>query len=121
MDGQGRLTEHGYRVVPAALRNAQKTYDITAASWVQLRDDVLGWTLGDNDLGLLGRVAGVVADYNSALATIGDKLQTGSESLRSASDALNQVATAYEAQDEKYYAKFGWTQRQLEGVAPPPK
>lgn len=121
MDGQARLSHNGYLVVPAALRNAQKTYDVVAASWDTLREDVLSWTLEDGDLGLLGRLAGVVGDYNGAVQEIADKLQTGSQSLHSAGEALNHVAAAYEAQDEKYYAAFGWTQKQMDGVAPPPK
>jgi hypothetical protein len=119
-DGQGRLSEQGYLVVPAALRNAQKAFAITADEWDALRKDMLGWTLGDRDLGLLGWLAGVVTDYNEAVSTITDKLQTGAQSLHSAGTALDSVAAAYEKQDEEYYAKFGWTEKQLDGVAPPP-
>lgn len=120
MDGEGRIEHHGYQVVPAALRNAQRTYDAVADAWEGLHQAMQGWKLGDDDLGLLGRRAGVVGDYNGAVDTILDKLQTGMDQLRAASDALNQVATAYEAQDAEYYAKFGWTAAQMDSVAPAP-
>jgi hypothetical protein len=114
------LSEKGYRVVPAALRNAQKAFAITGDEWDALGKEMAGWTLADGDLGLLGRLAGVVSDYNEAVAKITDTLQTGTQSLQAAGTALNSVATAYEQQDEKYYAKFGWTEKQMDGVAPPP-
>jgi hypothetical protein len=120
VEGDTRLQQNGYRVIPAALRNAQKTYEITAERWTTLHGNVLSWTLADDDLGLIGRQAGVIAQYNQAVNTIADKLRDGSESLRSAGEALDQIAAAYEAQDEKYYAEFGWTDKQLDGVAPPP-
>ncbi|MFL6142159.1 MAG: hypothetical protein ACJ72N_09895 [Labedaea sp.] len=114
------MSEQGYRVVPASLRNAQKAFAITGDEWDALRKDMAGWTLGDTDLGLLGRLAGVVSDYNGAVTTITDKLQTGAQSLHAAGTALDSVAAAYEKQDETYYAKFGWTEQQMDGVAPPP-
>ena len=118
-DGQARLSERGYRVVPGALRNAQKAFAITGDEWDALGKDMAGWTLADGDLGLLGRLAGVVSDYNEAVTAITDKLQTGAQSLHAAGTALDSVAAAYEKQDEKYYAKFGWTEKQMDGVAPP--
>jgi hypothetical protein len=120
VDGEASLTEKGYRVVPGALRNAQKTYDIVARNWTLLREDMIGWKLDDSELGLIGRQAGVVDDYNEAIDTIAAKLDTGAERMRSAGEALHEVATAYEAQDAAYYAKFGWLDKQLDGVAPPP-
>lgn len=119
-DGQGRLSEKGYRVVPAALRNAQKAFAITGDKWDALGKDMAGWTLADGDLGLLGKLAGVVSDYNEAVNAITDKVQTGAQSLHAAGTALNTVAAAYEKQDEEYYAKFGWTEKQMDGVAAPP-
>jgi hypothetical protein len=120
VDGEARLTEKGYRVVPGALRNAQKTYDIVASDWTMLREDMLGWTMDDSELGLIGKAAGVVTDYNEAITAITGKLRTGAESMRSAGEALHDVASAYEAQDAAYYAKFGWLENQLDAVAPPP-
>lgn len=120
MDGEARLTEEGFRVVPAALRNAQKTYDIVARNCAKLGEDMLGWKMADADLGLIGRQAAVIDDYNEAIDTISDKLNTGAEHMRSAGEALKEVATAYEAQDAAYYAKFGWLEKDLDGVAPPP-
>lgn len=122
MDDEASLTEKGFRVVPAAVRNAQKTYDIVARNWTQLRDDMDAhrWKMEDGELGLIGREAGIIDDYNEMIDTIADKLNTGAERLRGAGEALNAVASAYEAQDETYYAKFGWLDKQLDGVAPPP-
>lgn len=120
MDGEARLAERGFLAVPAAVRNAQKTYDIVADSWTQLGADMLGWKLEPTDLGLIGRLADVTSDYNEAIDTIAAKVGTGAERLRAAGVALNEVATAYEAQDSAYYAKFGWLEKDLDGVAPPP-
>jgi hypothetical protein len=120
VDGDARLTERGFRAVPAAVRNAQKTYDIVASSWAQLGADMLDWKMADDDLGLIGRQAKVIDDYNAAIDTIAGKLNTGAERMRSAGAAVNDVATAYEAQDAAYYAKFGWLEKDLDGVAPPP-
>jgi hypothetical protein len=119
-DGAGRLSEKGYRVVPAALRNAQKAFAITGDEWDALGKEMAEWTLADGDLGLLGRLAGVVGDYNQSVNEIIGKVQTGAQSLHAAGTALDTVATAYEKQDEKYYAKFGWTEKQMDGVAAPP-
>ena len=120
MDEQARLSEKGYRVVPGALRNAQKTYDIVARSWTSLREDVRRWKLDEGDLGLIGREAGVVGDYNEATDTVADKLGTCADRMQSAGEVLHEVATAYEAQDAEYYARFGWLENRLDGVAPPP-
>ena len=116
-DEQGRMQHEGYLVVPAALRDAQRTYDHTTDRWNTLRDRVLAWKFDDDSLGLLGRLAGVITDYNEAVDKIADKLTTGSTSMRAASDTLDTVAKAYEAQDEAYYAKFGWLEKQMDEVS----
>jgi hypothetical protein len=117
VDGQGKMEHHGYIVVPAALRNAQRTYDQVTDRWDNLRDQVRSWKFEDDSLGLLGKLADVISYYNSAVDKIAEKLTTGSQSLRAASDALDAVAKAYEAQDEEYYAKFGWIQQEMDTVS----
>lgn len=111
----------GYRVVPESLRKTQQSLSDTADRWTQLANQTLpSWQLQDGDLGLLGRMANIVQTYNSVVTDITNKVRQGDQSLRAASDALNAVATNYERQDEEYYAKFGWIQRDFNDVAPPP-
>lgn len=112
------MSHEGFLVVPAALRNAQASFDKTADDWHSLREGMLAsWKFEDDSLGLLGRLADVISDYNSAVDTIAEKLMTGVQSMRSASDTLNIVAAEYEAQDEEYYAKFGWIESEMNKVS----
>jgi hypothetical protein len=118
MDGQGKLEHEGFLVVPAALRDAQRTFHQTVDEWSTLREGMLAsWKFDDDSLGLLGRLADVISDYNSAVDTIAEKLMTGMQGMRTASDTLDIVAKEYEAQDEAYYAKFGWIESEMDKVS----
>jgi hypothetical protein len=109
-----------WRVVPQALRDSQVAFDDTADRWEGLYLTMPDWRLDDGDLGLLGRVAGVVKDYNQAVDTITAKTQTGLDSFRAMSQALDDVARTYEALDEKYYEAFGYLDKNRGRVPPPP-
>jgi uncharacterized protein YukE len=111
----------GWRVVPQALRDTQKSFDDTANRWQSLQTSVAGWKLGDGDLGLLGRAAGIIGDYNGSVDQIHTKLGTGYQSLHDASTALNGVAAEYEKQDEAYFEAFGYKEEDLDHVPPPPQ
>jgi hypothetical protein len=110
----------GFRVVPDALASAEDAYGTVSDGWDQLGGNLESWRLGDNDLGLLGRVSGVVGAYNAAVTMIHDKLRLGGLSFDSAQSSVGKVAKEYLAQDEKYYAKFGWTKGLLDKIAQPP-
>lgn len=109
-----------WRVVPQALRSSQRAFEDTADQWYGLHRALPEWKLGDGDLGLLGRVAGVVEDYNQAVDDITTKAKTGVDSFRAMSQALDDVARTYEAQDEKYYEAFGYLDENRGKVPPPP-
>lgn len=113
--------EEGYRVVPGALRNAQQAFDAAAGQWTTFhRFNLPGWRMEPGTLGLLGRLAGVVGDYNGAVDTISNTVESGIAEFTAGSDALHESANAYEAQEEDYYAEFGYVDRDLGDVAPPP-
>lgn len=111
-----------YKVVPEALRRAQQSIEATAQRWNEMATHTLpGWKLSEGDLGLIGRMAGIVEEYNSAVDQITNKVQQGQSSLEHAGTALDDVARSYEEQDEEYYVKFGWIERDLDDVARPPQ
>lgn len=115
------MSDNGYLVVPESLRKTQQSLSDTAGRWTQLANQTMpAWRLQDSDLGLLGRMAHVVESYNNVLDDIMNKVRKGGQSLQAAGDALNVVAANYERQDEEYYAKFGWIERDFNQVAPPP-
>ncbi|MGP4015714.1 hypothetical protein [Saccharopolyspora sp. 5N708] len=110
-----------YRVVPEALRRAQQSFEHTAERWNDFAINTLpGWKMSPGDLGLIGRMSGIVDEYNSAVDEITRRVQAGQQTLEQAAGSLHDVALDYEAQDEEYYAKFGWIKRDLDEVAPPP-
>jgi hypothetical protein len=110
-----------YRVVPEALRGAQQSFEHTAARWNEFAIKTLpGWKMGGGDLGLIGRMSGIVDEYNAVVDEITRRVQDGQRKLEHTAGSLHDVAKDYEAQDEEYYAKFGWIERDLDEVAPPP-
>ncbi|GAA0651340.1 hypothetical protein GCM10010174_88860 [Kutzneria viridogrisea] len=112
----------GYQVVPQALRNAQRSFEDANDRFAGLTlNEMPTWHLGDGDLGLLGRNAGVVVDYNQALETVREKSRSAAQNFSAVSDALNTAAKVYEAQDEEYYKQFGWLAQSLDGPYQPSK
>jgi hypothetical protein len=103
------MSGKGFEVIPQALRDTQTAFDDAASRWDNLsQKDLPTWRMHDGDLGLLGRLAGVVQDYNGAIDQVIGKAKAGSDGFRQASVNLDKAAKAYEAQDEEYYKQFGW-------------
>lgn len=110
-----------FKVVPEALRRAQMAFDYAQQEWGILAESMRSeWLMGAGDLGLIGRVSGIVDVYNAVVAEMSSQVETGQVKLARTSDALREVASDYEAVDEEYYEKFGWIERDLDEVAPPP-
>lgn len=110
----------GWRVVPQALRTTQFAFDNAAFRWGTLRGALLDLRLSELDLGIIGKVEGIVVDYNHALETIDKKTETGQRRLTDSGAALRTVADVYESQDQSYYESFGYLGEQL-GLPSPPR
>lgn len=108
-----------YTVVPKAVRDGSIAFDDAADKWDGFvkstksgpggPDHQSTWRLNMSDLGVLGRMSGVIDEYNKAVATIAGKAQESATALREASETLNVVATEYEKQDYTAYERFGYT------------
>lgn len=109
----------GWRVVPQALRRNQFAFDNAAFRWGTLRTSLLDLRLSELDLGIIGKVEGIIEDYNHALETIDKKVDTGRQRLTDSGAALRTVADVYEAQDQSYYESFGYLGEQLGQPSPP--
>lgn len=109
----------GWRVVPQALRKNQFAFDNAAHRWGTLSRSLLDLRLSELDLGILGKVAGIIEDYNEALETIDGKVKPGQQRLTDDGNALRSVADLYENQDRSYYESFGYLAEQLGRVSPP--
>lgn len=94
--------------MPEALRTAQKSIKDTAAEWQETTKNIDDRRLNDDDLGLLGKAADVVGNYNKVLDHLRKYTTEGAKRLQSMSKSLDEVATTYENQDAAYYRKFGW-------------
>jgi len=109
------MTRKGFEVVPRSLRSTQTAYQDAAHRYRQfLTNDIGDLIMNEEDLGLIGQMAGVVSDYNKSVTRIADKSAMSLNSLMSAANSLDIAAKAYEAQDEEYYAKFGWVAGKFE-------
>ncbi|UKD51095.1 hypothetical protein L3Q65_24515 [Amycolatopsis sp. FU40] len=103
------MTGKGFEVVPQALRGAQSAFVDAAERHLQLAgQDLPDFRMNEQDLGILGHLAGIVPEYNAAVDQIMRKVAASSDSLAAAAHSLDTAAKAYEAQDEEYYKKFGW-------------
>jgi hypothetical protein len=108
-----------YTVVPKAVRDGSTAFGTAANKWSGFyrstkngpggADHQSVWRLGMSDLGVLGRMSGVIDEYNSAVNTIATKANDSATALNQARDALNVVATEYEKQDYSAYERFGYT------------
>ncbi len=103
------MTGKGFEVVPQALRRTQTAFVDSARRHLELcGQDLPGFKMNEQDLGLLGHLAGIVPEYNAAVDQILYKAAASCDSLDAAAHSLDTAAKAYEAQDEEYYKKFGW-------------
>jgi hypothetical protein len=100
-----------FRVVPAALEANVKFLRTAPDSWQRSFDKPNGKGLGEDDLGLLGKMEGVPRRHNEALQGCLDKLKEGRDSLENAVTALGEVAADYASRDAEYYRKFGYINR----------
>jgi hypothetical protein len=98
-----------YHVVPAALRQAQQSWDYSADVWQEFAAGLGGRAvLSEHSMGVIGRMAGFTKDYNNAVDEIRGKADSGSSQLKMTGHALAEVAGDYERRDEAYYRKFGY-------------
>ncbi|WP_328604956.1 type VII secretion target [Amycolatopsis sp. NBC_00345] len=103
------MTDKGFEVVPGALRKTQASFVDAAERHIQLiNQDLPNFRMSQLDLGLIGKLTGIIPEYNAALDQISQKVTASCSSLTSAAYNLDSAAKAYEAQDEEYYKKFGW-------------
>lgn len=109
----------GWRVVPQALRRNQFAFDNAAHRWATLRQSLLDLRLSELDLGILGRVEGIIEDYNHALEKIDGKVEKGQQRLTDSGNGLRAVADVYENQDRSYYESFGYLAGRLGQASPP--
>jgi uncharacterized protein YukE len=87
----------GFSVDVQALGKVAKAYQDTSDQWARLLKDLEGWKLGDGDLGVIGRRANVIGDYNTAVQTIIDKVRTSVTNLAAASKGLDAAADHYQS------------------------
>lgn len=87
----------GFDVATQALHTAATDYEHAADQWDQLAKDMSGWSLGENDLGVIGKQANVINDYNGAVQTIYGKVQQSATNMRTAANDLSDTAGAYTA------------------------
>ncbi|WP_020663148.1 hypothetical protein [Amycolatopsis benzoatilytica] len=107
------MSGKAYEVVPQSLRATQDSYRKAAEGLAYLAAaQIPMYAIPPMGLGLLGRESGIEADYNGAIQQIEMKVADSCRSITYAADNLDTAAKAYEAQDEEYYKKFGWLDRQ---------
>lgn len=87
----------GFEVAADQLEDAAIAFEDVAADWSRLSTELSGWALADDALGFLGRQAGVVGEYNAALAVIQGKTANGAANLQQAAGELLTSARNYTA------------------------
>ncbi|WP_424188616.1 hypothetical protein ACOBQX_10575 [Actinokineospora sp. G85] len=102
-----------YHVVPEALRKNSKEYFEIADAWTNARNSLSDAHMGPDDVGLLGKEAGVPRSHNSALNSVLGRLTQGFEALNNASLTLRAIADEYESREAQYYRKFGYIDERL--------
>ncbi|SDC97198.1 hypothetical protein [Actinokineospora iranica] len=102
-----------YHVVPAALRNAVTKLDEAAGHWGSAHGAIRDHYMGQDTLGLLGRLKNTHEAYNRALDTVQNRLGEGSQRLTDAGSTLNEVAKHYESVDADEYRKFNYIDEKL--------
>ena len=91
------VSSGGFQVAADQLEGAANAFEDAAADWEGLVIVMPEWILADDALGFLGQQAGVVQDYNAALAVVLGKTVTGTASLKQAADELRTSARTYDS------------------------
>ncbi|WP_329049124.1 hypothetical protein OG738_40870 [Amycolatopsis sp. NBC_01488] len=97
----------GFEVYPQALRAA--TDDVFAARDKVIKfghEDLAQVVLREDDVGMLGAQAGVVAKFNDAIAHIRGKTDKGAMQLGQFAEALDKAADYYDSQDEADFERL---------------
>jgi hypothetical protein len=97
----------GYEVYPESLRKA--TEDIYHAGGL-LRDfanrDLSDFSLGPQDVGMLGDRVKIVEAFNGMIAGMQDKSRKNFDRLIALGEAMDKAADYYDAQDDEYYKRL---------------
>jgi hypothetical protein len=97
----------GYEVYPESLRKA--TEDIYHAGGL-LRDfadrDLGEFSLGSQDVGMLGDKVEIVQEFNNMIAEMQEKSRRNFDRLIALGSAMDKAADYYDAQDDEYYKRL---------------
>ncbi|MDT7726509.1 MAG: hypothetical protein QOI21_3085 [Actinomycetota bacterium] len=105
----GLVKGTGYGVVPDALRDNKKAWDLAYDNWHEFLNGLNGdVVMGEGDMGLIGRLAGFPRDYNAARQTVMETVMSGEVQMQDIAHTLDEVAKTYEEKDGEYYEKFGY-------------
>lgn len=85
----------------AAMRRAAQRLAESAGMWGLAASDLNGAKLGQDDLGYLGRVAGIPGKYNEVIDTVWHKIDTGRQILALSAANLKVTANEYDHAEDK--------------------
>lgn len=95
-----------FQVAADQLEATASAFEDAAADWAGLLTDMSGWALAADALGFLGQQAGVVHEYNAALAVVQGKTANSEASLQQAADELRNSARTYDATESSIQDGF---------------
>ena len=95
-----------FQVAADQLEGTANAFEDAAADWARLFTDMSGWALADDALGFLSQPAGVIQEYNAALAVIQGKTANSTASLQQAADELRNSARTYNSAESSIQDGF---------------
>jgi hypothetical protein len=107
-----------FYVARAALHRSATHFEAAAKNWRDSEGQLNYANIGPDDLGLIGRMANIPAQYNQTVREVWAELNKGSSSLNQVATTLEIVSESYKRTEKATVQEILKTKKDFKGVPP---